>query len=91
MGLDDVFGDCQPQAGSSRFSRAGFIDPVKALKDPRQVLVGNAGAEVLHVKFDHCLLLASAYPYPASCLAVLHCVLYQVSEHLAKRVEVGHD
>src|ERR1700723_3675256 len=33
MGMNDVFGDRQPQSGPPGFSRAGLVDPVEAFKD----------------------------------------------------------
>ena len=52
MGQDDMFGDCQPQSGSSRFARARFVHSVKAFEQSRQVLGGNARTEILYIEFN---------------------------------------
>ena len=49
MGLDDVLGDGQAQAGA--LAGAGPIRPEEALEDPGQVLRGDAHARVRHL--DH--------------------------------------
>jgi hypothetical protein len=42
MHLGDVFDDGQPQASAAVFTTAGFIDAIKALKDPREMFRWDA-------------------------------------------------
>ena len=48
----DVLGDGEAEAGASGFAGAGFVDAIEAFEEARQVLGGNAGAEIAHVEFD---------------------------------------
>ncbi len=48
----DVLGDGQAQPSTSGFARTRFIDPIETFKKARQMFRGNAGAEVLHKKFN---------------------------------------
>src|SRR5258708_37218118 len=52
VGEHDVFGDGETEAGAAGFAGAGLVDAVEALEEAGQVLGGNAGAEILHIKFD---------------------------------------
>ncbi len=52
VGEHDVLGDGEAEAGAAGFAGAGFVDAVEAFEEARQMLGGDAGAEILHVKFD---------------------------------------
>ena len=46
MAVEDVLDDGQPQPGAALLAARLDIDAVEALGEPRQVLGGDAGAEV---------------------------------------------
>ncbi len=48
MGLSNVFDDRQSQTGSAHVAAAGFVRPVEAFEEPRQMLLGNTDAVVLN-------------------------------------------
>ncbi len=52
MGLGNVFDDGQPQTGSPHVAAAGFVHPVEALKETRQMLLGNTDTVVLNADDD---------------------------------------
>src|SRR5258708_6728291 len=52
MGEDDMFRDGEAEAGASGLARAGFIHAIETLEEARQMFGGDAGAEILHIKFD---------------------------------------
>ena len=48
MGPGNMFDDSQPQTGSTHIAAAGFVHPVEALEEPRQVLLGDTDTVVLN-------------------------------------------
>ena len=48
MRLGNVFNDRQTQTGSPHVAAAGFVHPVEALEEPRQMLLSNTDAVVLN-------------------------------------------
>lgn len=52
VGQHDVLGNSQAEAGSSGFAGASLIDAIEAFEEAREVLGGNACAEILDAEFD---------------------------------------
>ena len=48
MRLGDVFDDRQTQTRTAHIAAAGFVHPVEAFEQPRQMLLSNADAMVLN-------------------------------------------
>src|SRR5664280_2341923 len=49
---NDVLGDCQSQPGAAALARTRFVNAVKTLEQPRQMLRGYPWAVVVHKEFD---------------------------------------
>jgi hypothetical protein len=52
VGLGDVLDNRKPEPGTAQLAAAGFIDPVKALKQPGQVFFGNADTLVFNANLQ---------------------------------------
>ncbi len=52
VGQHDVLGNGKAEAGAPGLAGAGFVDAIEALEQAREVLRGNASAEVLDKEFD---------------------------------------
>src|SRR5690349_4171197 len=48
--LHDVLHDRKPEPGAALLARAGLVDPIKTLEDPRPRLEWNAGTIVAHAQ-----------------------------------------
>src|SRR5277367_2799561 len=84
-----VFGDGQPQPGAARLAGASFIHPVKALKQPWQMLGRNTWPEILHVEF-HALGRTPGPKHNASARGgILQSIFYQIRKHLVNRLEIS--
>src|SRR5579863_5984385 len=95
VGEHDVLGDGQAEASATGLSGAGLVHAVKPFKQSRQVLGGNAGAEILNVEFDSELDAARRRPGPVQSAvigtAVFHGVVNQVGKYLRDGLTVGED
>src|SRR5579872_254746 len=98
MGAHDVLGDGEAKAGASGFAGAGFIDAVEALEEARQVLRGNAGSEVTHIKLDALRTAGGGGPHSTGAkfdtragASVLHSVVDQVGKDLVDGFAVGQN
>lgn len=60
MELGDVFDDAESEAGAADGAAAGFVHPVKALKEAGVVLGGNAGSLILDFN-DRALVLLKGF------------------------------
>ena len=52
MGLNNVFDDGQPEAGTTHVAAAGLVDPVEAFKQAFLVLFGDADSLVLEMDLN---------------------------------------
>ena len=91
MGQHDVLGDGEAEAGASGFAGAGFVDAIEALEQAREVLGGNAGAEVLDEEFHGVGNGAGPEDDSSAGSAVLQRVVDQVGKDLVDGFAVGED
>ena len=95
VGEHDVLGDGEAEAGAAGFAGAGFVDAVEAFEEARQMLGGNARAEILNIKFnpefDATLGRARTQQDASASAAVLHRVVDQVGKDLVDGFAVGAD
>src|SRR5579863_44938 len=84
MHLDEVFGDGQTQACTSRFTGAGHIDALEALKDARLVGLRNADPRVRDGKDDFFFRGFCADDDLAARQSVLDGVVQQVLQNFGK-------
>ncbi len=80
-------GEAQP--GSARLPRTVLVHAIEALEQARQVLGGDAGAEVAHQEFDGAVARLRSHHHAAAFGPVAQRVLDQVGEHLLQRVAVA--
>ena len=89
VGQHDVFGDGKSEAGASGFAGAGFIDAIEALEETREVLGGNAGAEILYAEFDGVGKRPGAKHDASAGGSVFQGIVDQVGEDLVDGFAVG--
>ena len=93
VGEHDVFGDGEAEAGATGFAGAGFIDAIEAFEKARQMLGGDAGAEILHIKFDSEFDTAAggagAENDAATGAAILHGIVDEIGKNLMNGFAVG--
>ena len=91
MGQHDVFGDGESQASAAGFARTGFIDAIEALEETREVLGGNAGAEILYAEFDRMRNHAGTEDDASAGGSVFQGIVDQVREDLVDGFAVGQN
>ena len=91
MGQHDVFGDGESQPSAAGFSGARFVHAIEALEEPREVLGGNAGAEILHAKFDCMGNRTRAKDDATAGSPIFQGIVDQVGEHLMDGFAVGQN
>jgi hypothetical protein len=82
MRLSNVFDDRQTQARSAHIAAAGFVYPVEALEEPRQMLFSNADAMVLNADNQLGILLVRFQQNCALWLAVFKGIIQQINYRL---------
>ncbi len=91
VGQHDVLGDGEAEAGASGFAGAGFVDAIEAFEQAREVLGGDAGAEILDEEFYGVGNGAGAEDDSSAGGAVLQGIVDQVGEDLVNGFAVGED
>ena len=91
VGEHDVLGDGKAETGTSGFARAGFIDAIKAFEQAREMLRGDAGAEILDEKFDSVRNRARAKDDSSAGSAVLQGIVDQVGKDLMDGFAIGEN
>lgn len=89
MGLDDVLYDSKPEAGTADLAAPAFICPVKALKDPVQVLLFDAGTVIRDFNISFVgIQVPEAGGYVAAIIAIFNGVFYYIDNGLSYLVPV---
>ena len=91
VGEHDVLGDGEAEAGASGFAGAGFVDAIEAFEQAREMLGGDAGAEILDEEFDGVGNGAGAENDASAGWAVFHGIVDQVGKNLVDGFAVGED
>ena len=89
VGQHDVFGDGQAEASTAGFAGAGFVDAIEAFEQSRQVLGGDAGAEILNKEFNTANCGTRAQNNAPAGTAVFHGVVNEIGKHLMNCFAVG--
>src|SRR5690348_18141530 len=93
MTLEDVLDDRKPKARATLLAARGNIDPVEALREPRQMLRRDAGTII-----DHCYCVAAGLPpkrgnvlrldaHLSAAVAIFQRVLHEVLQDLKRSEE----
>ncbi|MNY62686.1 hypothetical protein D3C86_1995500 [compost metagenome] len=61
MRFDNFPGNGQPEAGAPHIAGAGFVHPVKPLKDPFDILLGNAYTGIPDGYRQHSLFILQGF------------------------------
>jgi len=88
VGQHDVFGDGQAEPVPPD-SRSGFVDAIEAFEQSRQVLGGDAGAEILNKEFNTANCGTRAQNNAPAGTAVFHGVVNEIGKHLMNCFAVG--
>ncbi len=91
MGQHDVLGDGEAEARASGLAGPGFVDTVEAFEQAREMLGGDAGAEVLNEEFHGMGNGAGPENDSPAGRAVLQCIINQVGKNLVDGFAVGQD
>ena len=62
--VDDALDDGQPQAVAAAGTVAALVEPRERLEDPFALVLGDAGAVIVHVQHQAVVLLGDRHPYP---------------------------
>src|SRR3990167_3682022 len=95
LGLDQMFYNRQPQsgpaggAGPAGGSRPGLVDPIKALKNARQIFRRNADSSVPYRKFHPLPVLNGGNLNDAPFRGVLDGIINEVGKNLTERLRIG--
>src|SRR6185369_7427564 len=80
MPHERVLDDREPQARAAALARTAAIDTVEALREPRDVLGGDAHARILDRELGALVGLAPREPHDAAIGRIAHRVAHQVAE-----------
>ncbi len=89
MVFDDRPGNGQAEAGATTLARTGFVDPIQAFGQSRQLMLADARGGVLPVQASEAVMSGQCDVQAARGIGIAQRVLQEVAENLVQADSVA--